>query len=566
MPVALIVLAALATFTLFAYRGAILVLFEEREVEAERLARQIASELSHLGDAPDLEPWRRRLPAGALLTVDDPEMLVLPRPSPSEGLGQWLGIGVPESDHVTAVTYFDLRDRSQALRLDLPVPSLASRQRGLAILAPVVLIASSAITLLVLVFLRRFLAPLDHMVARARDAGQVTGGQDEVAFLVDTFEKALEALASPPPEVDELKALEGTLVRSLKSGVLLCDAGGQVLSSNALARQLLGLADGELGRGVAEVLANHPELSAVVEGAVREGTVVERHECTIYVADEKRTLGITVHPIRREDDRTRGFLAIFADLTAIRAQQEQERLVENLSQLGELTAGVAHEMRNSLATLRGFLSLVEKEPSGEVASDYLAEIRHESDHLQRVLEDFLTFARPGSVRPRPLDLVRLAHRAAADPALADAEVEVRGEGALEIRGDSQLIERALRNLLHNAVEAQRQVSERAPVVVEVVAMEDGVEVVIEDHGPGISEENRERLFDPFFSARPGGVGMGLALTRRIVLLHAGRIALEPRSGGGTRARMWLPTRDASAGRTVTKGSSVGNGENWSSLV
>ena len=561
MPVALVVLAALATFTLFAYRNAILVLLEEREVEAERLARQIASELSPFGHAPDLEPWRRRLPPGALLAVDDPELLVLPEPSTAQGpgqwFGQWLGTTVPERDHVTAIIYFDHQERSQALRLDLPVPSLASRLRGLAILAPVVLTASTAITLLVLVFLRRFLAPLDRMVARARDAGQVTGNQDEVAFLVETFERALEALATPP-EVDDLKALEGTLVRSLKSGVLLCDAEGLVLSSNTLACQLLGLGGGELGRGVAEVLVSHPELSRVIVGAIRDGVAVERKECSIKTPGGERTLGMTVHPIRRDDDRLRGFLAIFADLTAIRARQEQERLVENLSQLGELTAGVAHEMRNSLATLRGFLTLVERDPEGG-GSKHLVEIRHESDHLQRVLEDFLAFARPGSIRPQDVDLVRLARRTAADPALAGGEVEVRAEGELEIRGDPQLLERALRNLLHNAVEAQQAVRCETPVVLTLRPLDEGVEWLIEDHGAGISDEIRDRLFDPFFSARPGGVGMGLALTRRIVLLHSGRIELESREGGGARARVWIPVRAVTNGKGVTESSMLSNG-------
>ena len=561
MPVALLVLALLAVFTLFAYRNAIDLMLEQRELETERLVRQIASELSD-GTTLDLEPWRRRLPTGSLLVLEEPSgrRLAVGDLSLLEETG--LGIepsGRPETLRSTA--FFERRGTTYNLHLDLPVPILRSRERGLEILVPVVVVVSGGITVLVLLFLRRFLAPLDRMVARARDAGQASGTQDEVDFLVDTFEKALEALARPP-EVDDLKAIESTLVESLKSGVVLCDAQGRVLSTNAMARRLLGLDEAEApGEGdpapdtghatvtapsLTSVLAQHSGLVAAIAAAIENGEAVERKEVTITTAEGERLLGLTVHPIRRETG-IRGFLAIFADLTTVRAQQEEERLVDNLSQLGELSAGVAHEMRNSLATLRGYLSLIERRPEGPAVPAHLGEIRHESDHLQRVLEDFLSFARPGSVRPQETDVTALVRRAACDPALEGAWVEVAATEEPRVLGDPQLLERAIRNLLHNAVEAhgstRAAVSEGSnaePVRVRVGVVGEGVEIRVEDRGPGLSDEARERLFDPFFSARPGGVGMGLALTRRIALLHAGKVVLEPRAEGGTRAVLWIP--------------------------
>ena len=561
MPVALLVLALLAVFTLFAYRNAIDLMLEQRELEAERLVRQVASELA-AAPALDLEPWRRRLPRGSMLAIEDPSG----RRSAVGDLSlleesQLGGESTGRSETVQATARLEHRGISYTAQLDLPVPILRSRERGLEILVPVVVVVSGGITVLVLLFLRRFLAPLDRMVARARDAGQASGAQDEVDFLVDTFEKALEALASPP-EVDELKAIEGTLVQSLKSGVLLCDAEGRVLSTNVLASRLLGLEESQIPTDAGEAgpahgasaatstprlsaaLASHPELLAAISGAIENGEAVERKEVTIHPADGERLLGLTVHPIRR-DSGIRGFLAIFADLTVARARQEKERLVDSLAQLGELSAGVAHEMRNSLATLRGYLALIERRPEGLAVPAHLGEIRHESDHLQRVLEDFLTFARPGSVRPQETDVVALVRRAAIDPALEGASVEVEASGELRVLGDPQLLERAIRNLLHNAVEAHRSPGAdpgegEEPVWARVTSVGEGVEIRVEDRGPGLSDVARERLFDPFFSARPGGVGMGLALTRRIALLHAGTVALEPRSEGGTRAILWIP--------------------------
>ena len=199
-------------------------------------------------------------------------------------------------------------------------------------------------------------------------------------------------------------------------------------------------------------------------------------------------------------------------------------------------------------------------------SGFLAEIRRESDHLQRVLEDFLAFARPGTARVQPFSMQELARRAAADPALAGVAFEVRAvrrpaiaeltEAAAEplLRGDPQLIERALRNVLHNAAQAEREAGRRGPVEVLVEDLPAGVEVTVADRGQGVPPEVRDRLFHPFASGRAGGVGLGLALSHRIVTLHGGRIRLEDRQGGGTLVRLFF-ARDT----FVTEGDSAPEG-------
>jgi signal transduction histidine kinase len=273
---------------------------------------------------------------------------------------------------------------------------------------------------------------------------------------------------------------------------------------------------------------------------------------------------------------------LFVDLTEARRRSEQAHLAESLRQIGELAAGVAHELRNSLATLKGYLTLVERAgDSGAAIAEYVAEIRREADHLQRVLEDFLSFARPGTARLEEVDLYQVLARAAADPVLAGVPVRLapRPPGPLRLSGDPQLLERAFRNLLHNAAEATRAAapggvlaepdpspepgaepdSERGPgpaagarhepaVEVAAGAGPEGLEVTVADRGAGVPEELRERLFQPFASGRPGGAGLGLALARRILVLHGGGLALEDRPGGGTVARATLP-----AGEIDTEG-------------
>ncbi|HXO42547.1 MAG TPA: ATP-binding protein, partial [Thermoanaerobaculia bacterium] len=343
---------------------------------------------------------------------------------------------------------------------------------------------------------------------------------------------------------------------------------------------------------VGELLAPHPELLALLDAAIALGKPVNRQECVLRRAEgEPLALGLSVHPLRRDDGATRGYLVLFADLTEARRHAEESRLTDRLATLGEMAAGVAHELRNSLATLRGYLTLIERRPGEESIADFLAEIRHESDHLQRVLEDFLAFARPGTARVQPFSMQALARRAAADPALAGVAFEVRAArrpaperaeaaeqanaaperaeaaeragaaaaetGAAEplLRGDPQLIERALRNVLHNAAQAEREAGRRGPVEVLVEDLPAGVEVTVADRGQGVPPEMRDRLFHPFASGRAGGVGLGLALSHRIVTLHGGRIRLDDRQGGGTTVRLFFAHDTFVTDRNDTPGGS-----------
>ncbi|MFP5286736.1 MAG: two-component system sensor histidine kinase NtrB, partial [Thermoanaerobaculia bacterium] len=362
----------------------------------------------------------------------------------------------------------------------------------------------------------------------------------EIEFLLATFERAIASSAQARRPEDDIEALERTLSASLQSGLLLLDRAGDVLAFNAVAANLLGVEPPPPGTPLAEALAAQPELRSLLESAVADRSAPKRQEISVQTGGEARTLGLTVHPLRRDDGGVRGWLVLFADLTEVQRRAEESRLAESLARLGEMAGGVAHELRNSLATLRGYLTLIERRPDEESIADYLAEIRHEADHLERVLEDFLAFARPGSARFQEVSLTRIARRAAADPSLSGMEVRMAAPADVCLRGDAQLLERAVRNLLHNAAQAEREAGGQGPVELIIETGPEGVELAVEDRGPGLPPEMRERLFHPFATGRRGGVGLGLALAHRIVTLHGGRIRLEDRPGGGTRALLTFP--------------------------
>jgi PAS domain S-box-containing protein len=546
LPVALLLLVVLSTFTLFSFRSALGLLTEERRNEAAGLAAGVAGRLEEQGQYGLRSPAELRglAPEARSVAVVDASGDAL-APAAGMDLREPVGVGPNEAlpDGVAGFAPVGPPEARRWVRVDLPAEVLAGQQRALGVLSVVVLGLNSALLLLVLAFLRHLMAPWETLLERARQMGaEQEAGEGEVEFLVATFERALAALAGREARraEDDIAALERTLSTSLQSGLLLLDRAGDVLALNPVAAGLLGIEPPAAGTPLVQALVAQPELRDLLASAVAEQTAPRRQECTVRSGGEVRTLGLTVHPLRRDDGGIRGWLVLFADLTEVQRRAEESRLAESLARLGEMAGGVAHELRNSLATLRGYLTLIERRPDEESIADYLAEIRREADHLERVLQDFLAFARPGTARLQAVSLTQLVRRAAADPSLEGMEVRVRAPAEVSLRGDAQLLERAVRNLLHNAAQAEREAGGRGPVELGVDLVDDGVEVVIEDRGPGLPPEVRERLFHPFATGRRGGVGLGLALAHRIVTLHGGRIRLEDRPDGGTRALLVFP--------------------------
>ncbi|HVT17899.1 MAG TPA: ATP-binding protein [Thermoanaerobaculia bacterium] len=558
LPAALLLMLVLSTFTLFAYRSAIARLVEERRAEAAELARSAAGRLVSGTGAErlvrELSPAARGMAlldaAGATLDAagDLPPSNLL-TPLAGRRITRPVGVGPDEStsDAVAGFAPVGGAADRRYVRVDLAAGTLAEQLRAIRILSVVVLTVESGLLLLALLFVRRLLAPFETLLARARKLGEgetaSAGESDEVEFLLATFERALETLARRDERggEDDIAALERTLSASLESGLLLLGSDGRVLALNAVGAALLGTAPAAPGAQLADLLAEQPELLALLAPALGEGRVLKRQECTVRAGAQTRTLGLTTHPLRRDDGQVRGYLVLFADLTEARRRAEESRLADSLARLGEMAGGIAHELRNSLATLRGYLTLIERRPDEESIADYISEIRREADHLQRVLEDFLAFARPGTARLEDLSLAALARRAAADPVLSGCRVEVRAAAPEpRLRGDPQLLERALRNLLHNAAQAESAAGRSGPLHIGIDSHPDGIELTIDDTGPGLPPEVRARLFHPFVTTRPGGVGLGLALAHRIITLHGGTLHLEPRPTGGTRARLFFP--------------------------
>lgn len=563
LPVATAILILLGAFTLSSYRTAVQRLVQERRAEAVRIANDVAEGVwgaqsvspDTLRDLAPGSEFVGLVEASGKLHATTGELEEADLAAPLRGtepIGA-LALGPDERlpDRVAVFRPVLLRGGTGLLRLDLPAAELARQQANLRILTWTVLPVSLAITILLLVFKSQVLTPWGTLLEKASVAGgDRRVDQDEASFLIATVEKALTKLTEvdEPDPADDIAALERTLGPSLQSGLLLLDLSGRVLALNEIGATLLGLSRADHVESHRELLASYPALVEILDAVLAGNRPVRRMEIEIDTPAGTKTLGLTVHPLRRDDGTVRVHLTLFVDLTEIRRRADEDRLARSLSQVGELAAGMAHEVRNSLAILRGYLTLIERRRAEDSVNDYLDEIRRESEHLERVLEDFLSFARPGSRRLEDVYLVSLISRAAEDPTLEGMPVEVLpGEmGEVVIKGDVQLLERAIRNLLHNAAQAEREAGNEGPLSVGIDRGADGIEIDIADRGVGISDEMKDRLFQPFATSRAQGVGLGLALAHRIVSLHGGRLNLENRTDGGARAILHFPTEPAAA--------------------
>lgn len=556
----LLVFVALATFTLLSYRASVARFEAERRVEVLQLGTRLAGEIRR---RDGLEALARALPSGAAVALLDARGRavasfghagpadLLELPAGADRAPSVFGPGELAPDAFVALVPELAGAELRFLRFDLPARSLATERRRLAILSPAVVLLSIAAAALLLGVARALARPVDQLLERARAVGGEVPAGDEVDFLLATFDRALGALGAARPP-DDLAELHAELGRQVESGLLLLDREGVLLAANPTAAELLGLAATAVGAPLARALGHHPELAERLGAAVATGSALPRGEAWLERGGERVALGLVAEPLRGEGGVPRGFLVLFADVTELARQQSQERLAESLAELGELAAGAAHELRNTAAALAGWLELARRRaPEGELGTA-LVEMDHELGRLRRVLEEFLLFARPGTRRAEAVDLVALVTRAASGPLVPEVGFDLRlPRGVAPVVGDPELLERAVRNLLANAGEAERAAGRAGPIEVVLRSDAAGHTLRIADRGPGLPPELAGRLFRPFVSGRADGAGLGLALCRRIVLLHGGEVRLENREGGGAVAESRLP-----AETSVTKGSEI----------
>ncbi|PWB72961.1 hypothetical protein C3F09_05900 [candidate division GN15 bacterium] len=362
-------------------------------------------------------------------------------------------------------------------------------------------------------------------------------------YLAERLSAQARTLADTSMALRQARLETDDILRHLNSGLLTIDSGGHIIYFNRAAERILGYREHEVrGLSCEQVFAGRmPEFAECLMDGARHGIEAPRKEIVIATADGGTIpLGVSISKLIDEENGLRGVIAIFTDLTDAKAMEEKMRSADRLAAVGELSASIAHEIRNPLAAISGSVELLSRDRSLSGENARLLElIMKESARLNRILTDFLAYARIGRPTYSKIELCHLVndvieivrhHQSYHDSISIRLETDAAIVYAV---GDEDLIKQVLVNLAINACEA---LEARPGSVCFKIADDPAsgqIELQVCDTGPGIPERMRARVFQPFFSTKKHGTGLGLAIVHRICNALKLNLSLDTQVGKGT---------------------------------
>lgn len=367
----------------------------------------------------------------------------------------------------------------------------------------------------------------------------------QVGFVVDTFHELVSQLKDKEKELEVLRkkaedraiAIEGyneNILQSVPSGVISFDDEMRVTKVNLSAEKILEVkGENIIGEYHTDVL-NKP-----ITDFLNDRKFIERGEISYVTPSGKRIwLGLTLSPLKDREGTVIGQILVFTDLTHLKAFESQIKLRDKLSSLGEISAGIAHELRNPMGVIAGYTKLLSKKADNSLKPTVDA-ISKEIIVMDRIISDFLSFAKPAELNISDIDLKTIIENCVSSAVgeRKDILINLGIDDLPVIKGDEVLLRQAFINLIQNSVEAMPQggkLSIRA-----LPLKEDCLDISISDTGHGISENIKDRIFLPFFTTKEKGTGLGLAIVHKIVVSHGGNILVES-SEKGTTFRIRLP--------------------------
>jgi len=434
--------------------------------------------------------------------------------------------------------------------------------RGPILLASFIAILIGSL-LCMLFLLRWLLRPYHQLVGeaqRASAAKELLKSQDEAEFVLETFQSVVAQLQEQRKELQQLSAeareransaekFSERIVASLPSGLIAFDSGGLSMVINTPGRTLLGVDGRALGESYETLLANHVELLEMVGDCLQQGTIYRRSEIEARTPEgELRRLGATIAPIELPPDRgPRGALCLLTDITEVTELREQVALKHNLESLGEMSAGLAHEFKNAIATLQGYAQLLQSLELNDKAQVAAGSLLNEVRGLATMVTAFLNFARPQPLQLEEISLNELVLECKTDLASLYEDLRValvvEAEG-IKIYADERMLRLALQNLMRNAAEAIPADKPERKVIVRTAVEGSSAVIEVRDTGPGIPLAQLQKIFIPFFTTKPKGHGVGLALTHRIITEHGGTLTAANAVEGGAVFTIKIPLENS----------------------
>jgi len=337
------------------------------------------------------------------------------------------------------------------------------------------------------------------------------------------------------------------VIDHMANGLLSIDAEGNIVSYNKLALEILRLEEsGVLGRPLKNIIDF--QASGIEETLKSCRTVLEREILLPLEAEKTIPLSVCVTPILRESGLCRGAVIVLRDLSEIKRLEEKVRRAERFAAVGKLAAGVAHEIRNPLSSIKGLAQFlgrtINEKPENKKFVDVIVT---EVDRINRVVTDLLVLARPFRAKLKSVDVIELINHTTllvrSDSTANNISIRTDfGEGLHRVPLDASQMTQAFLNLLLNSIQAVAAEG-HIEVGARVDSQNNFLSLWVEDNGPGISQKNRENIFDPFFTTRESGTGIGLAIVNKIVQNHDGEIQIQspvPGKEKGCRVLITIP--------------------------
>jgi signal transduction histidine kinase len=458
---------------------------------------------------------------------------------------------------------------------------------GFAVALVVVLFAGMVVAA---VLLRKFMR--DQARANKEDwTTAKTDVENPSAFMAASMQGVIEKLRTQEKELarlhllaqeraQESERLTEEVTRNMPTGLLLVNATGAISSTNPAAEAALGIRTLRY-RSYKEILGAESELTQMLTACIRDGKTFQRGEIEHLTSEgEVRNLGVTISPIYRaarasgksgvtdalahavhakdlhaQDMKISGALCLMSDLTELTALQKQMRWKENLAALGEMSAGIAHEFKNSLATISGYAQMIRSETTPGDVRESSERILEQTRALTHVVTEFLRFAKPLEICYETVPMQTVVEKVAEELHETIPQCAVEFEGTFQdLPGDEALLRQALLNLARNGAESALTASKTPRVTITGTIEELGgrkwQRICVADDGPGIPETDLPKIFLPFYTTKSEGTGLGLAVVQKVALQHGGSIEGRNRQGGGAEFLLWLPLRQDPTPSTV----------------
>jgi two-component system sensor histidine kinase PilS (NtrC family) len=383
------------------------------------------------------------------------------------------------------------------------------------------------------------------------------------SFLSEQVRRSNEALKIKEIDYHKLETLYRNIIESINSGLLTVDKDNRIIYFNRAAEQITGYAFSEIRDATIDEV--FPELQEVEEDTqqfVNYDGLQSRFQISFKMADGKiRYLGFSKSILKDSEGDILGEVYAFQDVTRLKEMEEQVKLVDRLAAIGRLATGMAHEIRNPLASMSGSIQVLGESLQLDAANKRLMDIvLRETDRLDQLLSDFLLFTHPDDRKKQMIELNSIIDDTVQlfsyNPNYNTIEVVKNLQGSIMIEVDTQQIKQVLWNLFINAAQAMGNGGELtvSTSLVHFDALAKGIQarldrgvgnlwsqIVVADTGSGIPESYLDKVFDPFFTSKERGIGLGLAIVFRIVESYQGVILVKSEKSSGTSFTIFLPS-------------------------